>query len=130
MNRIFQDRQIEHLHLSFRNVTDTARDWEFPFPVHVQTELLRDYVLPGSTDSEGSELVGALVHDILEALAGTFPATAISCGRLLRLEFTSLLQQRRKAKPEPVPLFIVIGPCDGLQIVYAGLLLLQEERKS
>lgn len=122
-NRNFKPRKfrLSYLRKRFRDVTPAARDWNFPFVLHVQPALMQ-YSVPGiSDDNEGSALVGSLVQGIEAVLQGSGQSSAASHGKMVSMEFGILLEHRRKNSPEIVRVHVLFGPCDAVQTAFVSL---------
>jgi hypothetical protein len=93
-------------------VSRTAREWDFPFALWIQPELLRDYLAPSIYDDEGYYLTGEIIKVIDAALDGRLECGLTSLGKYLSCEVPLVAQHRRRDAKETLALWILAGPCD------------------
>src|ERR1017187_9966661 len=111
-NRIFKRQRFGYaaLRAVYRNVTEAAHEWGFPFEVHLDPNLLH-YLPPHINDDEdGSVMVGHIVTGIDDALSGG-ATRAVRYGTAVGLEFELAALHRRRRKPEILHLLALVGPC-------------------
>lgn len=108
--------------VAYRNVTSEAREWGFPFELHVSRNLLSRYATPHlSFDDEGYYLVGELVMELEAALAAEVPIRVVSHGLCFSLKYRFAARHRRNGEIDCLELSARIGPCDGFQVIWVNL---------
>jgi hypothetical protein len=93
---------VENLDNEYRDVSEAARIFGFPFDLQIARDLLEDYGYHGVPDSNRRSVVPDLIFALANALSCSVPVHFLTIGQFVVIQFTAFLDERDTHIPQPV----------------------------